>query len=139
MLAGLFIAAAAAAAIAHHGTSQYDMSKEVALSGTVKEWRFSSPHTWLWLNVTAANGLVEEWSIESAPPNYMARQGWSDSMLKKGEEVKITISPRRGEAKSGILLEVAKRDGAVMVIRPRGSFGRPAKLFHPSPNSFNQP
>ena len=36
---------------AHHGTSAYDMSTEISLTGTVKEWTFGNPHTWLWLTV----------------------------------------------------------------------------------------
>ena len=32
---------------AHHGASEYDMTKIVSLSGTVKELQFVNPHTLL--------------------------------------------------------------------------------------------
>jgi len=115
----------AGSSFAHHGTSMYDMNKEISLTGTVKDWTFGSPHSWLWLNVTPLQGAMEEWSIESAPPNYLARQGWSASTLKKGEKVTILVSPLRGEPKRGILLEVKRSNGETLMVRPRGSFGRP--------------
>lgn len=113
---------------AHHGTSMYDMTKEISLSGTVKEWTFGNPHSWLWLNVIPAKGAIEEWSIESAPPNYLSRQGWSPSTLKAGEKLTILISPLKGEPNRGILLEVKRSNGETLIVRPRGSFGRPARV-----------
>jgi hypothetical protein len=124
--ASVFIACAASA-LAHHGTSLYEMNKEISLTGTVKAWTFENPHSWLWLNA-ALPGAVEEWSIESAPPSYLARQGWSASTLKAGEKITILISPLRGEVRRGILLEVKRANGEALIVRPRGAFGRPAKL-----------
>lgn len=118
----------AAAASAHHGTAEYRMTEEIALTGTVTAWTFSNPHSWLRLDVTAPDGTVTEWSIESAPPSYMARQGWSAESLDRGEEVTILISPMRNanEPNRGILLEIAPADGESLIVRPRGRFGRPA-------------
>jgi hypothetical protein len=113
---------------AHHGTSQYDMTKEVSLTGTVKEWAFGNPHSWLWLNVSPAQGGIEEWSIESAPPNYLARQGWSAATLNADDKLTVLISPLKGETRRGILLEVKRSNGQTLIVRPRGSFGRPASV-----------
>jgi hypothetical protein len=104
------------------------MTKEVSLTGTVKEWTFNNPHSWLWLNVKPSQGTVEEWSIESAPPNYLTRQGWSASTLKAGENITILTSPLKGEPKRGILLEVKRSGGETLIVRPRGSFGRPISV-----------
>ena len=112
---------------AHHGTSTYDMNTEISLTGTVKEWTFGNPHSWLWLNVTAGQKPVEEWSIESAPPTYLTGQGWSASTIKAGETLTILISPLKTEPRRGILLEV-KRANETLIVRPRGSFGRPARV-----------
>lgn len=112
---------------AHHGTSSYDMNTEIRLTGTVKSWTFGNPHTWLWLNVQDARGK-QEWSVESAPPNYLSAQGWSAGTLKAGEELTILISPLRAEPLRGILLEVKRSNGETLIVRPRGSFGRPASV-----------
>jgi hypothetical protein len=116
----------ASAVVAHHGTSTYDMNKEIQLTGTVKDWTFNNPHSWLWLNVTAPN--KEEWSIESAPPSYLGPRGWSASTLKAGETLSVLVSPLKGEPRRAILLEVKRASGETLVVRPRGSFGRPASL-----------
>jgi hypothetical protein len=115
-----------AAVSAHHGTSLYAMEKEVGLTGTIKEWRWLSPHTWLDLTVTTASGRVEEWNLESAPPGYLARQGWSETTLAPGEKVSVTICLLKAPegSKAGILLEVARASGEVLIVRPPGSFGR---------------
>lgn len=122
------LAAAGGSAAAHHGTSTYDMNTEIALTGTVKEWTFENPHSWLWLNVNTGQRAGEEWSIESAPPNYLAGQGWSASTLKAGETLTALISPLKGAPKRGILLEVKRGDAQTLIVRPRGSFGRPARI-----------
>lgn len=115
-------------AAAHHGTSTYDMNTEISLTGTVKEWTFGNPHTWLWLTINTPQKSSEEWSIESAPPTYLTGQGWSVSTLKAGEQLTVLISPLRSEPKRGILLEVRRSNGETLIVRPRGSFGRPARL-----------
>lgn len=118
----------AALLLAHHGTSTYDMEKEIQLTGTVKEWRFDNPHSWLWLNAAVPQKPAEEWSIESAPPSYLSQRGWSASTLKTGETVTVLVSPLRGEPRRAILLEVKRPSGEVLMVRPRGSFGRPASI-----------
>ena len=73
-------------------------------------------------------GPVEEWSIESAPPTYLAGQGWSVSTLKAGEKLTALVSPLKGEPKRAILLEVTRASGETLIVRPRGSFGRPSQI-----------
>jgi hypothetical protein len=116
----------AALLTAHHGTSLYAMDKEIVLTGTIKEWAWRNPHTWLCLRVPGVGGQLDEWSLESAPLAYLARQGWSETTLRAGEKVSATICLLRmpDGSKTGILLEVAREHGEVLVVRPPGSFGR---------------
>jgi hypothetical protein len=123
-----WLLAGAAAVVAHHGTSTYDMNTEIRLAGAVKEWTFGNPHSWLWLTVTSPQGTVDEWSIESAPPTYLAGQGWSSSTLKTGEALTVLVSPLRGEPRRAILLEVTRSSGETLIVRPRGAFGRPQRV-----------
>jgi len=130
-LIGLFLLADSRPAASHHGTSTYDMNVEIRLAGTVKEWTFTNPHSWLWLIVPGRGSATEEWSIESAPPSYLSGQGWSAATLKSGEKLTVLISPLKGEPRRGILLEVLRSDGRSLIVRPRGSFGRPAAVQQP--------
>jgi len=115
----------AGVAQAHHGTSQYDMERQVVLRGTVKEWRFANPHAWLTLEVATASGARETWSIEGAPLGWLERNGWSATTLVAGEEITATISPQRVVGRSGILREVTHADGTARVI-PRPNWERAA-------------
>jgi hypothetical protein len=76
----------------------------------------------------AGAGAAEEWSIESAPPTYLSRQGWSASTLKPGEQITVLVSPIKGQPRRGILLEVERTTGETLIVRPRGSFGRPYRV-----------
>ena len=130
LAAGMLVALVGGAglALAHHGTSTYDMTIERSLTGIVKTWSFRNPHSWLELMVATPNGSPEEWSIESAPPDYLARQGWSASTLKAGEAVTALVSPLKDDPRRAILLELTRSNGETRIVRPRGSFGRPARV-----------
>ena len=55
-------------ALAHHSNSAYQVDKIITLEGTVKEWKWMNPHTWLILEVTGADGKKQEWAVEGRPP-----------------------------------------------------------------------
>ena len=64
------IAAAAAILVpavptaAHHSNSAYQVDQIVTLEGTVKEWRWMNPHTWLIMTVQGEDGKTKEWAVE---------------------------------------------------------------------------
>jgi hypothetical protein len=114
-VAGLGVVLAAGAA-AHHGTANYVTCEVITLAGTVTEWRWSNPHTWLFIAVESADGGREHWSIEGGPPRPMQQQGWTPESLTAGEQVTIRMSPHRHEHRSGILRDVVREGGEVLVI-----------------------
>ena len=126
LLFSLICLLSAAFLTAHHGTSLYAMDKEIVLTGTIKEWAWRNPHTWLYLRVPGVGGQLDEWNLESAPPAYLARQGWSETTFTAGEKVSATICLLKTPdgSKTGILVEVARENREVLVVRPPGSFGR---------------
>jgi hypothetical protein len=97
---------------AHHGSAEYDTSREITVSGTVKEWRWTQPHTWVVLNVTKAGGVVEEWNGEGPPLTWATERGWSTASLKAGESVRLVMYPSRTQARGGLVkrIEPAGRD-----------------------------
>jgi hypothetical protein len=109
----------APSAMAHHGSSDYDVSREVTIAGTVKEWKWTQPHTWVVLNVSRPGGVVEEWSGEGPPLQWAASRGWSTATLKAGESVRLVMYPARAQARGGLVkrIEPAGRDPLV-VSRP---------------------
>ncbi len=75
--------------LAHHGASEYDMTKIVTLHGTVTELLFVNPHTLLTFTVKDNSGKAVEWQGELPSPNLLTRRGWSRSTLKPGDEITV--------------------------------------------------
>ena len=68
-------------ALAHHSNSAYQVDQIVTLTGTVKEWRWMNPHTWLYLTVEGDDGKAQEWAVEGRPPGILGRAGWNSTIL----------------------------------------------------------
>jgi len=45
--AGAILVVAAAPALAHHSAAMFDMEKPITLSGVVKDFQYTNPHSWL--------------------------------------------------------------------------------------------
>ncbi len=103
-----------AGAFAHHSYSMFDMQTTKTLTGTVKEFEWTNPHTWLWVYVTNDKGAQEQWGIEGMSPNFLGRRGWSRNTLKAGDKISLDVHPLRNGEKGGTFLSVTLPDGKVM-------------------------
>ena len=101
-------------ALSHHSNSSYEVEKVVTLSGTVKMWKWSNPHTWLTLTVTNEKGETVEWELEGRAPGVLGRTGWDRDILKAGEKVTVHMSPAKDGSKVGIIARVTKADGTIL-------------------------
>ncbi len=105
---------AAGPALAHHSFAMFDRDKQVTLSGTVHDFQWTNPHSWIEVDVPNATGGSDKWGIELNSPNNLARQGWKSTMLKPGDKVSITFNPLRSGEHGGLFLQVTLADGTVM-------------------------
>ncbi len=101
----------AAAAPAHHSPAMFDTSQRLLLAGTVREFQWTNPHSYVQLLVKEANGEEVEWSLEMAAPTYLANNGWRPSTLKAGQQVQVTMSPLANGSKGGLVWDVTTSDG----------------------------
>jgi hypothetical protein len=113
LIAAVLVAAAAGSASAHHSYAAFDRSKKITLSGTVKAWDWTNPHTWLTVTVAdpKKKGAMQDWAFEGAAPASLRPRGWSRTILKAGDKVTVTFSPRRDGSNGGNLLTVIGADG----------------------------
>jgi Family of unknown function (DUF6152) len=81
--------------VAHHSFAIFDRDKLTTLSGTVREWKWVNPHTWLTVVVRKANGTEEEWALVGSSPNMMSRWGWNAADIKVGDKLMVDIHPAR--------------------------------------------
>lgn len=88
--AGLLVALASVPVWAHHAFSaEYDNTKPLTLQGTVTKVEWINPHSWITIDVKAADGSVETWEIEAGSPNSMFRRGFNRNSLPLGTVVVI--------------------------------------------------
>ena len=126
------ILAAAVPAAAHHSNSAYQVDKIIMLEGTVKEWKWMNPHTWLILEVAGADGKKQEWAVEGRPPGILGRAGWSNDILQPGERVTVHASPAKNGDPEGIIARVTKADGTVLGNQPNFSRAADADVARPA-------
>ena len=107
------LALAAMPALAHHSFAMFDQSKQMTLEGTVHEFQWTNPHSFIELDV-AKGGKVQRWAIELNSPNNLTRQGWRRTSLKAGEKISVRIAPLRDGHPGGLFLDLRKADGKVL-------------------------
>lgn len=113
-------------ALAHHSFAMFDRSKELVLAGTVREFQWTNPHSWIRLEVMNDKGVAETYAVELNSPNNLSRQGWTSKSLKPGDKVEMTINPVREGAKGGLFVAAALPDGRILGDATRVARPKPA-------------
>jgi len=116
----------AAPARAHHSGAGVDRTRTVTVTGVVKEFRWTNPHSWIDLEIAGDKGTTTVWSIEMNPPPFLIRAGWKSSTLKAGDKVSVTLNPIRSGDPGGIFVSVTLADGRVLGGRGGGAAAAPA-------------
>ena len=101
LLVGAAFLAMGAPASAHHSFAMFDALHPKEISGTVKEFRFVSPHTILIVTVKGEDGIEKDWILEGGAPGLQVREGLTSKSLKPGDEVTVTINPLHSGAEGG--------------------------------------
>jgi Family of unknown function (DUF6152) len=82
---------------AHHGNASYGHAKQLTLKGTVTEWTWLNPHTFLKIDVKDEQGNVVNWVIEWSAPSNLINRGVNRKTFKPGDEVTVVmITPDNG-------------------------------------------
>jgi hypothetical protein len=90
VLAAAAFAAAAGPVAAHHAFSaEYDIDQPVTLSGTLTKIEWINPHGWVYVDVKAVDGSVENWAVEFGGPNALMRRGVRKTDFPIGGEVTV--------------------------------------------------
>jgi hypothetical protein len=114
LFCGTIVVSLAVAAAAHHSPVVFDRTREVKLSGAVKEFRWSNPHSFIELDVRNEKGETEGWAVEMNPPSYLVKAGWTSKTVKAGDVVTIMVNPLRTNEKVGKFISITLADGQVL-------------------------
>lgn len=88
----------ASTSFAHHGAnSQFDQSKSLEVEGVITKLRFVNPHSYVYFDVSNADGTVEHWRCEMRAATVLKRSGWSEDMFEPGTRIRIEGVPARRE------------------------------------------
>jgi hypothetical protein len=111
-LTALVFAAFLVQARAHHSSSMFDKEKMITVSGTVKEFEWSNPHSWLHvIGVDPATGRNVEWAFEMGSVSVIAAQGWKVNSVKPGDKITISGHPLKDGSHGGQYRSVKLADG----------------------------
>jgi hypothetical protein len=85
----------AAAAAAHHSiTAEFDTSKRVTFTGTMKRLDWGNPHIYIQVETKGTDGKMIVYNVEGGAPNALYRSGVRPDALKVGTVVTCTNCSR---------------------------------------------
>jgi len=103
---------------AHHSMEGFDRAKNVTLVGTVKQFKWANPHSWIELEVTNDKGQVVTWNIEMTAPFILVKAGWKSSSLKPGDKVTVVGHPQKSGEPGALFVSVTTAEGQTLTDRP---------------------
>jgi hypothetical protein len=105
-------------AMAHHSFAMFDNAKTQTIDGTVKEFEWVNPHSWLHIMAVSDSGAPEEWAFEMGSPGQLTTQGWKKDTVKVGDKVSVSFHPMKDGSHGGSQTGVKLANGITM-----GGFG----------------
>jgi hypothetical protein len=123
-LAALFVSSmlvtASDTVTAHHSFAMFDQENPIELEGVVQEFKYTSPHSYILLEVKGEDGSTAVWNLEGPAPSLLSRDGWSSQTLKPKDEVIMTIDPLRSGAPGGSWQsrKIKFRNGQPIMVAP---------------------
>jgi hypothetical protein len=98
-------------AAAHHSQAIYDSGKTVTIEGVVTQYRWTNPHTYLYVETKNASGETVVIPIEGQVTAIMRRLGWEPNTFAPGDKVVVQAHPARDPSRLMALLESVEKGG----------------------------
>lgn len=122
---------------AHHAfAAEFDADKPIELTGVVQRVRFVNPHSWIYIDVTGADGKVTTWGLEFGSPNSLANAGLTKEDVKPGTKVKINGFRGKSAQPVGYSSVLTLADGRS--VKTGGAGDAPAAAPAARPDGGNQ-
>ena len=97
---------------AHHSHSNYETTEFTHLQGSVSEFHWINPHTWIFIEVLDAEGEAAIWALEGASPTELRRDGWREDDVQVGDTISVRCH-RLKDGSNGCLLGFVTPEGGV--------------------------
>ena len=112
-LSGVALALSMTSASAHHSFAMFDYMKSVTVEGTVKEFQWTNPHSWILMMVKNPKGVDEQWAIELGTPAGLSHQGWVPKTVTPGMKITALIHPLKDGSRGGRGISITLPDGVM--------------------------
>ncbi len=109
--AGLALSLFAVPAFGHHSFAMFDHGQTLSLNGTVTEFEWRNPHSWLHLSVIDEGGNPVTWSFEGGSTGQLTGAGWTTDTVKVGDQIALGFHPLKDGSHGGQLRTVVLPDG----------------------------
>jgi hypothetical protein len=101
--------------VAHHSFAMFDREQTVELQGTVKDFQWTNPHTFLDVYVDDLKGGAPVlWTLEFGAVHNLVNQGWKPKTLLPGDKILVTVHPAKNGGPYGQALSVTLPNGTIM-------------------------
>jgi hypothetical protein len=105
-----FLTLTSGQAFAHHSASSvYLEAKSVKIEGTLKEFIWRNPHSFIKVEAPDEKGETQLYVIEGAAPTQLSESGMTSTTLRPGDHVIVTGRPGRVAEDHRMLLESIER------------------------------
>jgi hypothetical protein len=120
-IGALLAVAIAAPAFAHHSFAMFDADKIITTKGTVKEYEWTNPHSWLRVMVAdPTTGKELQWAFEMSSPATMKNLGMTPETVRPGDKVTVTYHPLKDGSRGGQFMQALLPNGELAVRRQGG-------------------
>ena len=100
---------------AHHSfAAEFDSSKVVHLEGTVVQFSWVNPHSWIYMDVKKPDGTVDHWKIEGGAPSLLLRRGWNRNSVTPGAKIIVNGFQARDGALRASARDITFPDGRTL-------------------------
>jgi hypothetical protein len=101
-------------AVAHHGAGTFDLTKSITYTGKLTRIELINPHSWLYFDVTDANGRVSHHRCEMRSVHVLRRSGWTKELFPVGQKIVVEAAPDKIDPNSCYLNTIRFEDGSHM-------------------------
>jgi len=111
LVLALFVAGQAAA---HHSAAGIDRTRTVTVVGSVRQFKWANPHSWMEIEVPNDKGGVDLWNVEMTAPSFLIKAGWKSNSVKPGDKVSVVVRPFKNGDPGGLFVSVTLPTGQVL-------------------------
>ncbi len=110
-LAAIAITLTVLPATAHHSHANYEAVKTITVTGTVTEYDWVNPHSWIYITAVGLDGKQQAWALETGATVALARRGWGKDSFKIGDKITAIVKRAKDGSNGGLLGIVTLANG----------------------------